>query len=67
MSFKEKVPDMLVGVAVVGALVSAFGIAVSIGGLLLSDNHLLAIGLAMIGGGTATYVATLSKVQRDQS
>jgi len=67
MKFKEALLRMRIGVAVVGAFVSAGGICLTIGGLLLSEYDLTGVGFGMIVGGTITYVTLLNLIARDQS
>jgi hypothetical protein len=67
MNLKERLVSMRVGVAVVGAFVSAGGICLTIGGLLLSEYDLTGLGFGMIVGGTLTYVTLLNWVARDES
>jgi hypothetical protein len=67
MTLKERLISMRVGVAVIGAFVSAGGICLTIGGLLLSEYDLTGLGFGMIVGGTLTYVTLLNWVARDES
>jgi len=67
MNLKERLLSFRIGVAVVGAFVSAGGICLTIGGLLLSETDLTGLGFGMIVGGTLTYVAILNWVARDES
>jgi len=67
MTLKERLLSIRVGIAVVGAFVSAGGICLTIGGLLLSEYDLTGLGFGMIVGGTLTYVTLLNWVARDES
>lgn len=67
MTLKERLVSIRMGVAVIGAFVSAGGICLTIGGLLLSEYDLTGLGFGMIVAGTLTYVIILNWVARDSS
>jgi len=67
MTFKERLAQMRIGFAVIGAFVAAGGICLTIGGLLLSEYDLTGLGFGMIVGGTFTYVVLLNWIARDSS
>jgi hypothetical protein len=65
MTRKERLAGVAMFIAVLAALVSAGGIGLSIGGLLLSENDLTGLGVGMIVFGSLTYIAILNWLGND--